>query len=79
MRDFTIARVIPPPLSLSSAIIPVSGNELPLNEDFAAVVDLSQRLRSICICIQDLGDSIKTLVNSGNLTIVDNQVPQRRR
>jgi len=64
MNDFIIALIVPPPLSLTSATMPVSGNELSLSDDFLAVIDLSQRLR---IIVNVLSGLVASLISKPNI------------
>jgi hypothetical protein len=64
MRNFNLALVIPPPVSFTSALTPVSSNELSPNEDFATLNDLSQRLR---ITVNLLPGLIASLISKPNM------------
>jgi hypothetical protein len=58
MSEFIIPLVIPSPLLSTAALIPVSSNELPLNEEFAPVIHLSQRLQIIVNLLPGLVPSL---------------------
>ena len=58
MRNFVVALLIPPPASLTSALAPVSTNELSLSDEFAGVNDLSRRLRIVVNLLPGLTSSL---------------------